>query len=67
MPRLREVMSLSGHEGTFAGYIGKIVVSHKTNYLCVALENDALLLFAIARRWNTAAIHCSSPSRSLQR
>ena len=47
MPRLREVMSLSGHEGTFAGYIGKIVVSHKTNYLCVALENDALLLLQL--------------------
>lgn len=49
MPRLREVMSLSGHEGTFAGYIGKIVVSHKTNYLCVALENDALLLLQLRK------------------
>lgn len=38
---------MPGHEETFAGYIGQIVVSHETNYLCVALENDALLLLQL--------------------
>nr|DAW90221.1 MAG TPA: hypothetical protein [Bacteriophage sp.] len=38
---------MPGHEEAFASYIGKIVVSHETNYLCVALENDALLLLQL--------------------